>query len=83
TYLYFRLFEEFLVWATSRGAKWLRSGQTGYQAKLELGHTLVPLSNFARNRTGLLNLIYAAVGKTITWSSLDADLKLHVEAMKR
>lgn len=83
TYLYFRLFEEFMVWATSLKARWLRTGQTGYQAKLELGHALVPLSNFARNRNWLLNQIYAAVGRTITWSSLDGDLKLYVEAEKR
>ena len=83
TYLYFRLFEEFIVWATSMGATWCRSGQTGYQAKLELGHTLVPLYNFARNRNGVMNWISAQVGKSITWSSLDPDLKLYVAAEQR
>ena len=83
TFLYFRLFEEFVRWAQSKGATILRSGQTGYHAKFDLGHELVPLYNFARNRNGLMNLIYAAVGRSISWSSLDPDLKAHVEARAR
>ena len=83
TFLYFRLFEEFVLWANTLRATILRSGQTGYHAKLDLGHKLIPLANFARNRNGLLNLIYAAVGRTITWSTLDPDLKAHVDARTR
>jgi len=83
TFLYFRLFEDFTRWAISRNATMLRSGQTGYHAKLDLGHELIPLYNFARNRSGLMHLIYAAVGRSISWSSLDADLKVYVEARAR
>jgi uncharacterized protein len=83
TFLYFRLFEEFLVWATGKGATALASGQTGYRAKLDLGHDLVPLSNFARHRIWLVNLMYGAVGKTITWSTLDPDLKAYLETKAR
>ena len=83
TFLYFRLFEEFVRWANAMKATMLRSGQTGYHAKFDLGHELVPLYNFARNTNALLNPIYSAVGRTITWSSLDPDLKAHVAARKK
>ena len=83
TFLYFRLFEEFVVWATSLNATSLSSGQTGYRAKTDLGHELIPLSNFARNRNWLMNKISAAVARSITWSTLDADLKTYLEARER
>ena len=83
TFLYFRLFEEFIIWATSRGASSLSSGQTGYRAKTDLGHQLIPLNNFARNRNWLMNKISALVGRSITWSTLDPDLKIYVEARAR
>ncbi len=82
-FLYFRLFEEFVVWATQTQARWLRSGQTGYRAKFDLGHTPVPLTNFARHRIGVLHWIYARVGRSITWSSLDPDLKTYLDAQAR
>lgn len=82
-FLYFRLFEEFVVWATDNGATSLRSGQTGYRAKFDLGHEPAPLNNFAKNRNWLMNKISAAVAKSITWSTLDPDLKTYVEARAR
>ncbi len=82
-FLYFRLFEEFIVWATATKARWLRSGQTGYRAKFDLGHKPVPLTNFARHRIGVVHWIYARVGRSITWSSLDPDIKTYLDAHAR
>lgn len=83
TFLYFRLFEAFVVWAASLKAQSLSSGQTGYRAKTDLGHQLIPLSNFARNRNWVMNKISALVGRSITWSTLDGDLKTYLEARER
>ena len=82
-FLYFRLFEEFILWANKMGATWLRSGQTGYRAKFDMGHEPAPLYNFAKNSNGLMNMISAYVGRSITWSTLDPDLKIYVEARAR
>ena len=82
-FLYFRLWEEFVKWATAQGATELQSGQTSYSAKLDLGHELLPLTNFSRHRVGFMNALYAFVGRFITWSTLDKDLKTHVEAQAR
>jgi uncharacterized protein len=82
-FLYFRLFEEFVVWATGNGATSVRSGQTGYRAKFDLGHEPAPLNNFAKNRNWLMNKISAAVAKSISWSTLDPDLKTYVDARAR
>ena len=82
-FLYFRLWEEFVRWATAAGATELQSGQTSYSAKLDLGHELVPLSNFSRHLISPLNALYAFVGRFITWSTLDDDLRVHVAAQAR
>lgn len=74
TYLYFRLFDAALDFAYSQGALELQSGQTGYRAKLDLGHCLVPLFNIARHRNPLVNAVYRAIGKRVTWKTLDQDL---------
>ncbi len=78
--LYFRLNDAAIDFALSRGAKRLQSGQTGYRVKIELGHQLVPLFNFARHRLWPVHVVYALVGKTIGWATLDPDLAHHVEA---
>ena len=82
-FLYFRLFEEFVVWASANGATSIRSGQTGYRAKFDLGHEPAPLNNFAKNRNWAMNKISAMVAKSITWSTLDTDLKTYVDARAR
>jgi hypothetical protein len=74
TYLYFRLWEEFLRFATRSGVKSVQSGQTSYRAKLDVGHDLVPLNNFFRYRNPLFHMIAALLSKGITWKSLDEDL---------
>lgn len=48
--LYFRLWDAAIDWALSRGASHIQSGQTAYPAKIETGHTLVPLTNYGRHR---------------------------------
>ena len=78
--LYFRLNDAAVDYALSRGAVRLQSGQTGYRVKIELGHQLIPLVNFARHRLWPVHAVYAAVGKSIGWATLDPDLARHVEA---
>ena len=75
SFLYFRLWEEFLRWATRVGADGVQSGQTSYEAKLDLGHELVPLTNFFRYRNPLIHWIAALVARYITWSTLDETLR--------
>jgi hypothetical protein len=72
--LYFRLWDEAALWAMARGAKALQSGQTGYRPKVEMGHKLQPLFNYARHRNPLVHAVYALVGKQISWASLDPYL---------
>ena len=79
-FLYFRLWEAVVTWALARRAKSIQSGQTGYRPKIEAGHVLLPLTNYARHSNPLINLIYAQVAKTITWASLDDDLATYVKA---
>jgi hypothetical protein len=73
-YLYFRLWEEFMRFAIDVGAEEVQSGQTGYRAKLDVGHELVPLNNFFRYRNPLIQIIASFLAKRISWSSLDDDL---------
>jgi len=80
TYLYFRLFDAALDIAYACGAKELQSGQTGYRAKLDLGHRLVPLFNLVRHRNPLVNAVYRAIGTRVTWKTLDNDLATFLQA---
>ena len=73
-YLYFRLFDAALDFAYAGGAKELQSGQTGYRAKLDLGHRLVPLFNIFRHENPLVHAIFRTIGGRVTWRSLDSDL---------
>ena len=78
--LYFRLNDAAVDYALSHGAQRLQSGQTGYRVKIELGHRLIPLVNFARHRLWPVHAVYALVGKSIGWATLDPDLARHVAA---
>jgi len=80
TSLYFRLWEAALEWTTARGVKELQSGQTGYSFKIETGHSLIPLFNYCQHRNPLINIIYAQVARTISWQTLDEDLKIFLKA---
>lgn len=83
SFLYFRLWEAFVRWALGERATELQSGQTGYRAKLDVGHALVPLTNFSKHRNPVWHWIYAQVAKTIDWSSLDDDLKTYLASRER
>jgi uncharacterized protein len=81
-YLYFRLWQEFLIRATCLGATDVSSGQTGYRAKFDLGHELVPLTNFSKHFNRVLHRVYAAVGRRVTLATLDPDLRTALEARR-
>ncbi len=79
-YLYFRLFDAALRFAYARGATELQSGQTGYRAKLDLGHEPVPLFNLARHRNRVVNAVYRAIASRVSWETLDKDLAVFLLA---
>lgn len=78
--LYFRLWEAALDWTLSLKADSLQSGQTGYAAKIEVGHELVPLTNFCRHRNPLMNAVYKLIARRISWETLDDDLARYLRA---
>lgn len=82
--LYFRLWDAAVDWALSKGFTSIQSGQTGYAPKIEIGHRLVPLTNYCRHRNFIVHAIYRAAAKSIGWHTLDSDLaaflKAHPEA---
>ena len=73
--LYFQLWEQAVRWARAAGATEIQSGQTGYQVKLDVGHELVPLTNYCKHRYRLVHRLFAAVASRINWASLDDDLR--------
>jgi len=79
-YLYMRLFEAGVEWAYSTGAKMFQSGQTGYRAKLDLGHQLVKLTNYCQHVNPIVNWIYSRVAKDVSWQTLDDDLAVYLKA---
>lgn len=79
-FLYFRLFEAAYDWACTTNATLLQSGQTGYMAKLDLGHSLVSLWNYCEHRNPLLNRVYRDVAARITWDTLDDQLAEYLRA---
>jgi hypothetical protein len=78
--LYFRLWEAALDWALSLGASSIQSGQTGYAPKIELGHDLLPLTNYCRHGNILVHYLYALIARRIGWHTLDVDLARHLKA---
>jgi hypothetical protein len=73
--IYFRLWEQAVRWAYAAGTTEIQSGQTGYRVKLDLGHELVPLTNYCKHRNRLVHRVFAAVSSRISWASLDDDLR--------
>ncbi len=82
-FLYFRLWDAAVDRAMTLGATALQSGQTGYRPKIDLGHRLVPLTNYCAHRNPLIHRIYALVAAKVDWHTLDpalsAALKTHPE----
>lgn len=81
-FLYFRLWEQAIEWASRSGATEFQSGQTGYRAKLDLGHHLIPLTNYCQHRNPLLHPLFAGLARSIFWSTLDKDLLRHAPSDK-
>ena len=83
-FLYFRLFAAAYDWACTTKATVMQSGQTGYMAKLDMGHNLIPLWNYCEHRNPAVNWFYRRVASGISWDTLDAQLgeylKAHSEA---
>lgn len=74
-YLYFRLWEQVVDWAARTGAAEIQSGQTGYRAKLDVGHSLVPLTNYCKHLNPVIHLVFKAIASGVTWATLDDDLR--------
>ena len=79
-FLYFRLLDAALDFAYATGAMELQSGQTGYRPKLDLGHQLVPLFNVFCHQNRLIHAVFRAIGRRVTWQSLDPDLEIYVNS---
>ncbi len=78
--LYFRLWDAAVDLALAKGFRSIHSGQTTYQAKIEIGHDLIPLVNYVQHRNVLLHSIYRRIVRTFDWAKLDADLALFLKA---
>jgi hypothetical protein len=79
-FLYFRLWEAAVDWCYTIGADSMQSGQTGYSAKVELGHEMVPLTNYCSHRNAFIHWIFAIGSKAVNWDTLDKDLAEFVKA---
>jgi hypothetical protein len=79
-YLYFRLWDAAMDCALLRGASSIQSGQMSYEAKIEMGHTIVPLTNYCQHRNNLIHGIYGAIAKKIGWQTLDDQLARFLKA---
>jgi predicted N-acyltransferase len=79
-YLYFRLWEQAVRWASAIGATAIQSGQTNYRIKFDLGHHLVPLRLYCRHRNRLTNAFFARCTRGVDLASLDNDLEVYLNA---
>lgn len=79
-FLYFRLWEATVEWCYTLGADSMQSGQTGYSPKVELGHEMVPLTNYCSHRNPFIHWIFTMGAKTVNWDTLDKDLAEFVKA---
>jgi Acetyltransferase (GNAT) domain len=78
--LYFRLWDAVVDLALSRGFTAIVSGRSSYQAKIALGHKLVPLNNYCRHRNIILHNVYHIFAQTIHWASMDEALARFLKA---
>ncbi len=80
-FLYFRLWEGALDWVlTTTKANEFQSGQTGYRAKIDVGHSLVPLTNYCKHSNPIFHKLYTVATRDVNWSTLDDDLKVFLAA---
>jgi Acetyltransferase (GNAT) domain len=78
--LYFRLWDAAVDLALSRGFTAIVSGRASYQAKIAIGHQLVPLNNYCRHRNIILHNVYRLFARTIHWASMDEALARFLKA---
>jgi peptidoglycan biosynthesis/recognition FemAB-like protein len=78
--LFFRLWDAAVDLALSRGFSAIVSGRSSYEAKIETGHSLVPLNNYCRHRNVFLHAIYRIAAQRIGWASLDEALARFLKA---
>jgi predicted N-acyltransferase len=78
--LFFRLWEAAVDLALTRGFSAIVSGRSSYEAKIEIGHKLVPLNNYCRHRNIILHNIYRIFAQTIHWASMDEALARFLKA---
>jgi hypothetical protein len=78
--LYFRLWTGRCLAGSPPSKAAIQSGQTAYAPKIEMGHRLVPLTNYCQHRYILIHAIYRAVAKMVDWSGLDGELALFLKA---
>ncbi len=78
--LYFRLWEAMIEWSLTEKFTSVQSGQTAYAPKIEMGHRLIPLTNYCKHRNPLAHAIFSRVAKSINWATLDNELALYLKA---
>jgi hypothetical protein len=78
--LYFRLWEAAVDLALSRGFTAVVSGRSSYAIKIEMGHKLVPLSNYCQHRNIILHHLYRMLAQRVDWASLDEALARFLKA---
>jgi hypothetical protein len=81
--LLFRLWEAVVDLALSRGFSAIVSGRSSYEAKIQIGHKLVPLSNYCWHRNIILRSICRALAQRIHWASTDEGLARLLKAQSR
>jgi len=79
-FLLFRLIDVAIDWTLARGGRFLQSGQTGYSAKLEQGHRLVPLTIYGKHLNPVFHRIGEWMTRRVRWATLDDDLAEYVKA---
>jgi hypothetical protein len=80
-FLYFRLWDAALDWVlAATDATEFQSGQTGYRAKIDVGNSLVPLTNYCKHSNPIMHKLYSMACSDVTWSTLDDDLKIFLTA---
>jgi GNAT acetyltransferase-like protein len=78
--LFFRLWEAVVDLALARGFLAVVSGRSSYEAKIEVGHKLIPLNNYCRHRNFFLHHIYGILAQRVDWASLDEALARFLKA---
>jgi len=79
-FLYFRLWDAALDWVLTTSAREFQSGQTGYRAKIDVGNSLVALTNYCKHRNPIIHKIFALATRDVSWRTLDDDLAVFLKA---